>query len=384
MIDYQKEIINKTNEKNSFSSITQIVKNRDGYKKFVDDWAKSMNRIDYKIGEILYCIYHNIKEWPKCGCGNDLGYQSLKRGFTKTCNSKDCLAKSKKKTIKEKYGDHYMKDPEVRKKFNNTMKERYGVEWAQQNKDIQKKSIETYKNNPNKEEIIKNRVEKFKKTYNENKEQLLEKINETRIKKYGSIENYHIHIQNKIRETSIRKYGLEHHMATDENIKKRIETFMLNLTSEINEKKDESLTYNSRNIGETGYISLNLSCSDCGNSFDIGLTSFRNRYDDGDVICKVCNPKIHGRSKKEVKVFEFIESIYDGEILVNKKFDNNEIDIYLPKLKLGFEFNGLYWHSDLYKEKNFHKKKTEYFSNMGISIIHIWEDDWDDKCDIVK
>jgi hypothetical protein len=30
-------------------------------------------------------------------------------------------------------------------------------------------------------------------------------------------------------------------------------------------------------------------------------------------------------------------------------------------LKIGFELNGLYWHSDLYKEKNYHIDKLNHF-----------------------
>ena len=41
-----------------------------------------------------------------------------------------------------------------------------------------------------------------------------------------------------------------------------------------------------------------------------------------------------------------------------------------------FEFNGLYWHSELKKDKNYHLDKTIFFSERGIRIIHVWEDDW--------
>jgi hypothetical protein len=50
-----------------------------------------------------------------------------------------------------------------------------------------------------------------------------------------------------------------------------------------------------------------------------------------------------------------------------------EIDI-LPELKLGFEFNGLYWHSNKFKEKNYHLNKTDWFKKIYAS--YIWEDDW--------
>jgi len=53
-------------------------------------------------------------------------------------------------------------------------------------------------------------------------------------------------------------------------------------------------------------------------------------------------------------------------------------------LNLGFEFNGLYWHSDKFKDKWYHINKTNYFKERGIRIIHIWEDDWVFKNEIIR
>ena len=61
-----------------------------------------------------------------------------------------------------------------------------------------------------------------------------------------------------------------------------------------------------------------------------------------------------------------------------------EIDVYLSDLKLGFEFNGLYYHSDKYKDKWHHINKTKYFKEKGIRIIHLWEDDWDLRRAIIE
>jgi hypothetical protein len=41
-------------------------------------------------------------------------------------------------------------------------------------------------------------------------------------------------------------------------------------------------------------------------------------------------------------------------------FRHAEIDIYLW-VEIGFEFNGLYWHSNKFKEKNYHLNKTDWF-----------------------
>jgi hypothetical protein len=44
----------------------------------------------------------------------------------------------------------------------------------------------------------------------------------------------------------------------------------------------------------------------------------------------------------------------------------------------------LFWHSEEWKDKSYHLRKTNWFKERGIRIIHIWEDDWDFKGNIVK
>ena len=82
-------------------------------------------------------------------------------------------------------------------------------------------------------------------------------------------------------------------------------------------------------------------------------------------------------------LFEYICSIYDGEIIQSYR-DVLEIDIYLPKLNIGFEFNGNYWHSEKFLDKDYHENKTKYFKDRNIDIFHIWEDKWDFENDEIK
>ena len=63
---------------------------------------------------------------------------------------------------------------------------------------------------------------------------------------------------------------------------------------------------------------------------------------------------------------------------------NKEIDIYIPSLKLGFEFNGNYWHSNLYKNQNYHQEKSLICQEKGINLIHIWEWEWLERQNIIK
>ena len=62
----------------------------------------------------------------------------------------------------------------------------------------------------------------------------------------------------------------------------------------------------------------------------------------------------------------------------------DEIDIFLPDNNLAIEFNGLYWHSTVYKNSDYHLNKTELCEKQGIQLMHIWEDDWLYKQDIIK
>lgn len=60
-----------------------------------------------------------------------------------------------------------------------------------------------------------------------------------------------------------------------------------------------------------------------------------------------------------------------------------ELDIYVPSKNLAIEFDGLYWHScdnksDENEFKYKHVDKTNSCEAIGISLLHIFEDEWND------
>ena len=61
-----------------------------------------------------------------------------------------------------------------------------------------------------------------------------------------------------------------------------------------------------------------------------------------------------------------------------------ELDIFSPKYNIAIEYDGLYWHNEKNVDMNYHLMKTELCENKGIQLIHIFEDEWTDKQDIVK
>jgi hypothetical protein len=74
---------------------------------------------------------------------------------------------------------------------------------------------------------------------------------------------------------------------------------------------------------------------------------------------------------------DFIENSYD---IISPL----SLDIYVPEFNLAIEYNGVYWHSDIYRDNNYHLNKTKLCNDKNIELIHIWEDDWKLKSDIVK
>jgi hypothetical protein len=129
--------------------------------------------------------------------------------------------------------------------------------------------------------------------------------------------------------------------------------------------------------------------NDCGKEFTMYAMTFKRRSEMDNVeICPHCNPYYSPTSAAEKEVCNWVESIYNGKVLPNKKFNlrgtRHEIDIYLPELKLGIEYNGSYWHSTKNKTRTYHKDKADKFREVGVRLIQVWETDWLYRQDIIK
>lgn len=69
-----------------------------------------------------------------------------------------------------------------------------------------------------------------------------------------------------------------------------------------------------------------------------------------------------------------------------------EIDVFIPEVKIGIEYNGLYHHQESTldtrygkgKGKKYHLDKTQHFKTKGIRIIHLFAHEWRDRQEQVK
>lgn len=101
--------------------------------------------------------------------------------------------------------------------------------------------------------------------------------------------------------------------------------------------------------------------------------------------CPKCSVKL---SKAEDEIAEAIKNFGNTDLI---RRDRNilrpkELDIYIPSKKIAIEYDGLIWHSEKFKDKafNYHLDKTEKCAEKGVRLIHIFEDEWLEKPQIIK
>lgn len=97
-------------------------------------------------------------------------------------------------------------------------------------------------------------------------------------------------------------------------------------------------------------------------------------------------PNVH-KSAGERSILEYVISIYHGEIWTNnsKILKNNmELDIVLPEINIAIEYNGLYWHSTKYRTASYHIDKLKECGQLGLKLLHIFEDEWIYDIDYIK
>jgi len=89
------------------------------------------------------------------------------------------------------------------------------------------------------------------------------------------------------------------------------------------------------------------------------------------------NATFHKTSQAETEIKEFIKS-FGFEVKCDRTvLSGMEIDIYIPELKIGFEYNGCLYHSEQYgKDRYYHINKTQKCYEKDIMLYQIFEDDF--------
>ena len=341
-------------------------------------------------------IYFNPHATGLCKvCGRPTKFRNFKSGYPIYCSSKCSNSDPDKKetcrqTVINRYGvENVSKSSVVKDRICNTFKEKYGVEWVGQSKEVQAKQKATC-------------IEKYGVPTPFQMDDFQEKSIQTCRKKYGTdYATQSQEVKSKITASYIDKTGFTNPSYNPDVIDKRRETNFKNFDGKWFTQTDEMtqsnhglfLNRHKNIIGETDSTYI-VSCEDnkctlCeSKTFEIDKNVFVQRSSQSTVICPIKLPLMGNASLAETELLDYIKSIYDGEIETGDRsiISPLELDIVIPDKHIAIEFNGVFWHSDFNPRmcKTYHRDKSLKCRDKGYQLLHIWEDDWYNRKDIIK
>jgi hypothetical protein len=368
------DVFRSDNKTGKFSREKWVMENYNKEWSHIVKFAEDFDLTHISFVEKVYLCLNSLTALPTCSndlCSKHVKFLSLGRGYAKYCSNKcvssdSALKLEKEKNALAKWGTtHPQKNPSVKEKTLQTNLDKYGHKSPMLNKTVQKKATDTLvKNfgvtNPSKSlEIIEKRIETFRKS------SFKETFTNTSFLKYGT---NHPWSNKEVHDKSILSSKIKKRNNTELKIKKKLEEYPL--------YKFKSIDFDNRII--------NISCP-LGHDFEIARHTFDERYNYKTEICTICKPVWSGISGLELQLTNFLLD-YNIEIEIKKRdiISPLELDVFIPSKNVAIEFNGLYWHSSAHKNKDYHKKKWQLCSDLGIKIINVWEDDWIYKQNIVK
>jgi hypothetical protein len=211
---------------------------------------------------------------------------------------------------------------------------------------------------------------------------VIEKRIQTSLEKYGTTHPMkNESVKQSLKETSRILYGFSN-PAQNPDIKRKIST---------TERRSKSESFFSLFEGRLEFIEFSsddlvvFKSLSCGHEFEINrqLLSVRNR--NGSTVCTSCNPPEMGKTSEiERELGRMIDFTRVETNVTGLVQSRHEIDIFLPEKNLGIEVNGIKFHSDEYgKGEDYHLHKTRIFSDIGIQILHFFDDEISQKMDLV-
>lgn len=390
-----------TENKSGWKCVENKLKNK--YPELVsniNEFCKTqlLENIPFKVK--VYHFIHNLNEIPKCKtCDKHVNFSgNLKDGYNDYCSVKcsanNSLTKEKlKETSIKKYDTtHPSKAKKVREKYIKTCIDKYGVENVSQVDEINKKREKTITDKYGvnsylkldicKEQLKEYSIKKLNVPHISKSNDIKEKKITTLIKNFGvSNPMFSENIKYKQKNTLIKNFNVSNPMFSPELKNKCV-------TNMINTKFNNFVLLNNvtEKIISWDKLYLNIICDDCSTEYTISRELYVLRKNRGVNICTTCNPLYNKKiSYGQKELQDFITTLNIKYETNNRSILNGkELDIFLPDKNIAIEYNGLYWHSELFVDKNYHINKTNLCNDKGVRLIHIFEDEWLFKPDIVK
>lgn len=137
-----------------------------------------------------------------------------------------------------------------------------------------------------------------------------------------------------------------------------------------------------------------------GEKYDLSKAKYINNRKKVEIICKKhgsfwispenfyygkgCPKCGNHLSYSEDEIYDLVKKYYNDSRHNIRNIISKELDIYIPSKNIAIEYNGLRWHSELFKtDKNYHLNKTIECNKQGIKLLQIFEDEFVEHKDIV-
>lgn len=319
------------------------------------------------------CPYYQKN--PKCKKYKK--FLNLREGYSKYCG-RSCASlasnEKRKNTLLKKYGvTNGSQIPEAQEKRKQTYLSKHGVENISQLDEIKRKKRQTSRLH-------------YGTDHPQQNPDIIKKTQETNLEKYNHVCSLHNEkVREKVIQTNLKKSGFEHQMKSIKSKQKLQETITSKRAPIIKRILLEKLDLELITPFKNNSSDIKVKCNKCNKVYE---TTYFNLYQCPHP-CKDCYPRESGTSKQEKEIFSFIKKIYEGNVYQNYRlyYTNTkfiELDVFIPDKNLAIEYNGLYWHSEKFKPKDYHLHKLEVCNENNINLIQIFEDEWLIKYNIVK
>lgn len=338
-----------------------------------------------KFTERLYHILNELDEIPKCICGKSLKFKSINSGYSKACLSHDCIRNNRswktcsatkiEKNIKliDNFKTFILQNQEFLP-YDDVLKYISGV--------LEKTD------NGRKSHLLSNKDYEQNKNYLSSIIELTKNILPIDLSSVRTFANFCFSERFYIIINNIKHIG-----RCSCGKKKKYISFVsgyaracsnkcriIDNTSQIFHSIENQgfKILESENIVNIGEQKIKIECLKCGKISEREMFNARWKK----VYCAGCYGDM-GISTQEKELFDYIYSL-SSNIIQSYKLKNNtrkEIDVFDPINNVGFEYDGVYWHSTNYVEelnkfKYKHLSKTEECSKSGIKLYHIFSNEW--------
>lgn len=372
--------------------------------------------------EAMYCLLHHVEpedvpRCPMCGklskfvgkyynitCG-ECNYNNwdVKKEKIRQSTTEESIRRGKeksRKTCMERYGVPYANayvTPELKAKHEKRWLELYGVKNTGQTKEAKLKRKATLMRNYGVDHNFKlfKGTDHSKRVWEEKHDEIVNKMQSTCLERYG-VKSYTEtdEFKQQAKKTMIQHYGSiedAYKHKYEANKKTKLERYGDECYNNIDKIKSTLKSQHTKFETEhncTQYIKLINEYGQGWQSLDLPIIKNRrfkyisNEY--LDIIKEYSETNHNGNSvsRPEEEIFDYISTFYNKEVkrnirgVIKDENHSYELDIYLPNIKVAIEFNGTYWHSNLFKDKYYHQTKTKLCKEKNIILIHIFEFDW--------